>query len=206
MHSHATTKFSSLNGATFGRRVESYITSTPPPPKIIGKNNLYQKAVRDSDSHLYYGYHGDIKPSNLLWFRDSDEDDSSMGIVKLTDFGSGSFSRCKSTRQRPTSLAHTIGYSAPECNNLNSEFMISYEFDIWSLGCIFLEFMTWFIGGWALLDNFRNSRCKNQDGEFDNGRFFDFNRTSDEKMPSAFVKEAVIMVSAQSLAHSHRLH
>ncbi|KAI1264002.1 hypothetical protein F5Y18DRAFT_93314 [Xylariaceae sp. FL1019] len=192
VHSHSTTKFSSLNIATLSQGVDRPATKAPLSPKFTRKSSLYQKPGRDTGSQLYYGHHGDIKPSNLLWFCDTNgETYSGMGIVKLTDFGSGDFNKLKSTRRSPSSLARTLGYNPPECNNMNFDFDMSYEYDIWSLGCIFLEYITWFSGGWELLMTFRTGRQKNQYGEFDNGCFFDFTRPNDGSLPSAFIKTTV---------------
>ncbi len=30
--------------------------------------------------------------------------------------------------------------------------------DVWSLGCIYLEFLAWFFGGWQYVDRFLDSR------------------------------------------------
>jgi len=36
--------------------------------------------------------------------------------------------------------------------------------DVWPYGCVLLEFVTWCLGGWALLEEFR--RCREPGGEF----------------------------------------
>ncbi len=85
------------------------------------------------------GYrHGDIKPENILWFPSESTEDPG-GVLKISDFG---LSRIDSGR--PRRLMGTATYQAPECDLTGD---LSRSADIWALGCVFLEFVTWIVEG-----------------------------------------------------------
>jgi serine/threonine protein kinase len=100
-----------------------------------------------------YGTHGDIKPQNILFF-DSDE----FARLVITDFG---LSRINSTVSRSNVPANacrgfTYTYMAPE-HDLGSS--IGQKCDIWSLGCLYLEFVTWSLhGGYHAVLEFNSAR------------------------------------------------
>ncbi|KAI8957390.1 kinase-like domain-containing protein [Daldinia sp. FL1419] len=93
-----------------------------------------------------FGRHGDIKPSNILWFPNKDgESDGDFGKLVLSDFGLADFHRAGSrTNSRTSSLPRSMTYRAPEFDLTK---VISRAIDTWSLGCTFLEFITWFLRG-----------------------------------------------------------
>jgi serine/threonine protein kinase len=96
-----------------------------------------------------YGRHGDIKPENILWFKDGK-------VLKITDFGLGRFhgrdSRSGIDGRR---VFGTLTYEPPECSLGR---LVSRKYDIWSLGCLFLEFVTWLLEGSAKIGEFSNAR------------------------------------------------
>ncbi|KAK4112894.1 kinase-like protein [Canariomyces notabilis] len=95
-----------------------------------------------------YGRHGDIKPENILWFKGPRYPDDHGSLV-LGDFGLGKLhtkmSRSMSNDRR-YNLAGTDTYNPPEFEMTHGT--ISRASDIWSLGCVYLEFITWYLGGW----------------------------------------------------------
>ncbi|KAK3995693.1 kinase-like domain-containing protein [Cladorrhinum sp. PSN332] len=112
----------------------------------------------------YYGIHADIKPANLLWFQDWRSADYHLGTIQLADFGISNFHHTDS-RSNATLLAHTRTYRAPEIELGQT---ISSSFDIWGLGCVFLEFISWVILGIPQktktehpVDAFSNARLSN---------------------------------------------
>ncbi|KAI0410238.1 kinase-like domain-containing protein [Xylaria grammica] len=111
---------------------------------------------------MFYGVHGDIKPSNLLWFPDCNEE----------DFGSGNFSTTMKVRRASALLGFTATYSPPECSFTDDEVEISAEYDVWTMGCLFLEFVTWYIGGWNAVVEFKKQRGYNVFGEQDRDATF----------------------------------
>jgi serine/threonine protein kinase len=104
-----------------------------------------------------HGRHGDLKPENILWFKDSWNQsgqslNSLLGILKISDFGSADF---HGTHSLHVPLRHvhsyTPTYRAPECDLAKyepEEGLVSPAYDIWCLGCVFLEFVTWYLQGW----------------------------------------------------------
>ncbi|KAI0378601.1 kinase-like domain-containing protein [Hypomontagnella monticulosa] len=93
--------------------------------------------------------HGDLRPANILWFaKGTALQDSKLVIADWgcaePDLGphSGSATQLKS-------IGRT--YRPPECDD--SDAHVSVALDIWSLGCIFLEFVTWYLLGWEAVED-----------------------------------------------------
>ena len=119
----------------------------------------------------FCGRHGDIKPENILWFEDSK---TSRGILKIADLGIAEFVKkdsrplratarnreCLQTGNSESSGFKLQGFSktyrAPECD-LGKP--VGRAYDIWSLGCVFLEFAIWMRLGHSALDTFANVRA-----------------------------------------------
>jgi serine/threonine protein kinase len=99
-----------------------------------------------------YGRHGDIKPENILYFKDG-------RLLKITDFGLGGFhGRDSRSGIDSRKIAGSLTYEPPE---LSLEKLVSRKYDIWSLGCLFLEFITWLLEGSEKIDEFSNARGLN---------------------------------------------
>lgn len=60
----------------------------------------------------FYGRHGDIKPSNILWF--NSEATGGKDILALSDFGTGRLHTKPRTTEDPRNLAGTLTYRPPE--------------------------------------------------------------------------------------------
>ncbi|KAF5008605.1 hypothetical protein FDECE_5139 [Fusarium decemcellulare] len=109
--------------------------------------------------HLY-GRHGDIKPENILWFPDPD-DRTGKGTLKISDFGSTEVTTKRVIfRRDKRTVWNSPTYRPPEFD-LNDG-IISSSCDIWALGCLFLEFIAWYLGGQEYIDRF-SSRRKSKD-------------------------------------------
>lgn len=99
-----------------------------------------------------YGRHGDLKPENILWFSDPDG-----GTLKISDFGLSEYSTLHRKSYKPRSrVATSMSYRPPECDLKGGQ--IGQSYDIWTLGCLYLEFITWLLGGWDLVKNFERKR------------------------------------------------
>lgn len=99
-----------------------------------------------------YGRHGDLKPENILWFSDADG-----GTLKISDFGLAEYSTIHSRSYKPKStVAASMSYRPPECDLKGG--VIGQSYDIWTLGCLYLEFITWLLGGWKLVKIFEGKR------------------------------------------------
>lgn len=107
-----------------------------------------------------YGRHGDINPGNILWYNDSaDEPGSLKGTLKIADFGQAELNSLKS-RTKPRDVANTLTYRPPECDTLapSRKPLIRQTYDMWCLGCVFLEFVAWMLGGDELQERFTTMR------------------------------------------------
>lgn len=111
--------------------------------------------MRVDEREQLYGRHGDLKPENILWFDDL-EGVGSRGILQITDLGLGRFHRLESrSLQDPLTIKGSPTYVPPE---LVLEKLVSRAYDIWSLGCIFLEFITWMLHGYTGVEQFADER------------------------------------------------
>jgi len=101
-----------------------------------------------------YGMHGDIKPDNILWFNCTSDP---KGILVVSDLGLASFHRETSRSNIPNKdIPKVPGYRPPECDIKGGTFSRAY--DIWTLGCLFLELLTWLLGGWEYVNEFSKKR------------------------------------------------
>ncbi|KAI0855685.1 kinase-like domain-containing protein [Xylaria cubensis] len=113
------------------------------------------------------GRHGDIKPENILWFSSSDPNSGSnnqrQDVLALSDFGLTRFHKAitASRHYKHHSLAVSPTYRAPE---RDLEKKVSPSWDVWTLGCVYLEFLIWYLQGWDAVDEFSRQR-KNCDLE-----------------------------------------
>ncbi|KAI0593981.1 kinase-like domain-containing protein [Biscogniauxia sp. FL1348] len=137
------------NTTMTAREVEAVQNERDSPAEIQNDN----QPMREDDGKDY-GRHGDIKPQNILWFK-QDKNPYSRGILKISDFGLTTFHRAVTTTVTPLHVRVTHTYAAPEHGALDT---LSRPFDIWSLGCIFLEFVTWILCGSDGLNEFNDKR------------------------------------------------
>ncbi|KAI1331993.1 kinase-like domain-containing protein [Xylariaceae sp. FL0255] len=145
------------------------------------------KTLQNSDDQDRYGRHGDLKPENILWFQANDP----LGRLVITDMGLGEMHRFVSRSNVPNrGLPTTPKYRPPECDRNND--VINRSFDIWTLGCIFLEMTSWLIGGWKLIQDMEEDRFKENRGHVETAEYWKWmeGRNSD-----AVLKDAVHQVS-----------
>ncbi|RSL93644.1 hypothetical protein CEP52_013132 [Fusarium oligoseptatum] len=101
--------------------------------------------------------HGDLKPENILCFSSSTDPevlkDHTSCIPVISDVGL-SRTHDKSTQFRSKTKmvgGETIAYAAPE-TELYPDRATSRRYDIWSLACLYLEFVIWLLYGIEELD------------------------------------------------------
>jgi serine/threonine protein kinase len=114
----------------------------------------YQKAPKGRSRS---GYIHDIKPDNILvflyvgsiyWFRLSDF--SCAKVVEFVESISGEHMNSHLT----TSKSGTPDFRPPE----SMKGQTSRPYDLWSLGCVYLELIVWFLQGYPSLETFRANR------------------------------------------------
>ncbi|KAI0543890.1 kinase-like domain-containing protein [Xylaria curta] len=100
------------------------------------------------------GRHGDIKPENILWFK---RDPADRGYLVVADFTLSRFHSAKTVNVTvPGKRGFTPTYRPPEVD-LKSTSLSAQSYDIWSLGCVYLEFLTWYLLGY---DATRGQGCQ----------------------------------------------
>jgi serine/threonine protein kinase len=125
-----------------------------------------------TDHGRLYGRHGDIKPSNILWFSaSSSESPVDFGKLVLSDFGLGDFrSEWSRSAVAASEFARSAKYRAPE---FDDDGKISRRTDIWMLGCTYLEFVTWYLMGVdVVMNEFRKARSESDIYGIDADTFF----------------------------------
>ena len=98
------------------------------------------------------GWHHDIKPENILYFRTLTP---SGGDLHIADFGSGKVHTYRSGSVNTSSPNGTPTYEPPEAAK---EGFTSRPYDIWSMGCVFLELLIWAIFDHKSLQSFASER------------------------------------------------
>lgn len=153
-----------------------------------------EEAVEARFLQAKYGRHGDIKPENILWFA-SYEGDSDHLVI--SDFGLTEF---KSYWSKSHAISRDIpGYSGtykpPELGP-DDNVEITQKYDIWSLGCVFLELASWLLMGSNAPADFSDERLRSDYGSqsnFKNDRF-SYLDTTGKGSPCHKVKPCVIEV------------
>ena len=121
-------------------------------------SNLQRPAREETNEHgalSLIGRHGDIKPTNILWFRQESGD--GYGILKITDFGIARFTPENMASKRAQGFVpNSATYRSPECDLPSKQ--IGAHCDVWALGCVSLVFVTWFFGGYDEVEKFTKIR------------------------------------------------
>lgn len=99
--------------------------------------------------------HGDLKPENILIFSQP----GSNPIFQIADLGLAAFHIEAHTNMRMASGvgSGTSRYKPPEMETMNLEVSRGRAYDIWSMGCILLEFLVWLTSGYDGLRKFQSS-------------------------------------------------
>ncbi|KAK4243195.1 kinase-like domain-containing protein [Corynascus novoguineensis] len=115
--------------------------------------------VSDPENQPLYGRHGDIKPENILWYKHNADGlhPLASGELVLSDFGLSSLNHDQSrSKVKNGDFHHTTTYAPPE--SVLPDNFISRSIDIWALGCVYLEFITWIVGGSDFVNKFQRAR------------------------------------------------
>lgn len=140
-----------------------------------------------------FGWHGAIKPENILWFKSKPGDPHDRGRLVISDFSLSEIHTEKSRSMRANDRSKlTFSYRPPECNVEGG--MIGRALDIWTLGCLYLEMVCWLLKGYGGLRRFAETRMvqfMNCGAEMD--LFFEIKSKDAEH--NYTVKDAVAQVS-----------
>ncbi|KAF6806823.1 protein kinase domain-containing protein [Colletotrichum musicola] len=112
-----------------------------------------------SSTEKEYGRHGDIKPQNILWFSRHGKD---VDLLVVSDLGLTRF-HLRLTKSLVSHLdGYTGAYRAPE---IELGRHISQRYDVWSLGCVFLEFCVSYLLGMRGVREFEDHRLQNYESD-----------------------------------------
>jgi serine/threonine protein kinase len=98
------------------------------------------------------GWHHDLKPENILCYRDRG---SRFGKFCIADFGSGKVHTHRSGSINTGSKNGTVTYEPPEAQ---AEGRTSRPYDVFSLGCVFLELHVWAVCDYRSVKTFTSER------------------------------------------------
>lgn len=129
------------------------------PLSVEGNVRVQQDArLQVKDKEKRYGRHGDIKPENIMWFQQMTGVEDANGVLQIADLGLGRFhGRESRSVSDPKGIATSPTYEPPECKVRRP---VSRAYDLWSLGCVYLEFVTWLLLGSKGIQSFANNRGK----------------------------------------------
>ncbi|KAM0437843.1 hypothetical protein ACHAPT_002208 [Fusarium lateritium] len=117
--------------------------------------------------HLRKIRHGDIKPENVLVFEESKKANPEYGAtLVLADMGISKFHKeATHLRQSATITADlTVSYEAPEADDdIRKEKPRPRRYDMWSAGCMFLEFTVWLVYNCTAVERFKARRKASND-------------------------------------------
>lgn len=137
-----------------------------------------------------YGRHGDLKPSNILWYESPGD---ANGILVIADLGSSAVNSIWSRSAIDGgTVQSTPGYKPPECDLQGGT--ISRSYDIWTFGCILLELVCWCLKGPQGNRDFAQARLTPYLSGVCSDMFFDIKPTPNGKLV-VLVKESVTKVS-----------
>ncbi|KAF3014711.1 hypothetical protein E8E14_006964 [Neopestalotiopsis sp. 37M] len=149
--------------------------------QLLGLSRTVQR-LHDAKNNIR---HGDLKPENILCFECSDskvEETYPPYVFVISDVGLAKehdrVTQLRGRSQLPG--GGTMVYAAPEMETHENR-ATSRRYDIWSLGCIYLEFIVWLLYGIEGLKRFSEHR---------KGRFYRIQDNKNALRPGGNVKTA----------------
>lgn len=134
--------------------------------QLVGLTDALAKLHAFSHGKAASYRHGDLKPENILIFDSNNH--NSLGSWKLADLGLARHHTVATGDQLDVASktwAGTIAYQPPESFQIKAA-PTSRLYDIWSMGCIILQLMTWLLYGTEKVDELtRNTKSAFTKGE-----------------------------------------
>ncbi|KAF2823101.1 kinase-like protein [Ophiobolus disseminans] len=116
-----------------------------------------------------YGRHGDLKPENILLY---ESQGTGKGMLVVADMGLSKLNTILSrSTQSNSRVPATPRYKPPECDIEGAKITRSY--DIWTFGCLALEWVCWLFGGQSARESFIFSLLKEYPPGTRKDMFFD---------------------------------
>ncbi|KAF5492667.1 Cyclin-dependent kinase-like 4 [Colletotrichum siamense] len=140
-----------------GGTLEDYWRNNPRPEGEANirwvLNQLYGLSGATKALHQKNCRHTDLKPSNILLFIEKEL----PGRLRIADVGLAKIHKDETTQRERLNIitsakTSTKRYEAPELQQQVDQ--LSRVFDVWSLGCVFLEFLVWTCYGRSRVDRF----------------------------------------------------
>ena len=110
------------------------------------------------------GWHHDLKPENILFFWHTDPP---RGNFRISDWGSGKVNTYRSGSINTPSPISTPTYEPPE---VIIDARRSRPYDVWSLGCVFLELLVWALVDYEAVEKLQEKRTGKRDLSSANNR------------------------------------
>ncbi|KAM5341702.1 hypothetical protein ACJ41O_014733 [Fusarium nematophilum] len=159
-----------------------------------------------SDAEKDWGRHGDIKPNNILRFKAHRE---GRHLLVVSDLGLTRY-HSRHTKSKVSRIEGcTDTYAAPE---VELGYRISPRYDIWSLGCVYLEFCIWYLEGSEAVERFADERALHHESDipgFQSESYYILTRDPRDGKQSAELNSVVGEVNSpmdQALERSACLH
>ncbi|KAH7233691.1 hypothetical protein BKA59DRAFT_549900 [Fusarium tricinctum] len=152
-------------------------------------HKVHSPKDKSSDEHFR---HGDLKPENILWFKDK-TNSSKIGTLKIGDWGLAK-QHHDITQLRTVQTSTGFGtrrYEPPEERTVRDNNLIvpndtgkivrkrSRLYDLWAMGCIWLEFLIWLMYG---LDGLKRFNRSFHQGQSDNPSYYELDRNNGAKV------------------------
>ncbi|KAL2073331.1 hypothetical protein VTL71DRAFT_10655 [Oculimacula yallundae] len=146
--------------------------------------------------------HGDLKPKNILRVRtrfvtEGSGADFDVGILKIADMGLAKHDTVQTEFRPQTSMKYSTFRDEPLEVVLKSSLNSGGKFrrqDIWSFGCVTLEFVVWLLYGTSSLDDFNEHLVDETDKLFS---YFEINGRGNKRTAIVYpaVTETMEMIS-----------
>lgn len=154
-----------------------------------------------------WGRHGDIKPRNILWFKTHGDE---YHHLVISDLGLTQFHSELTKSAVPASRigGFTEAYRPPEMD-LGPN--ISQSYDIWSLGCVLLEFCLWYVLDAEAIRRFEDGRLEEDQSDIlglKEGKFFNIAGDPGERRAylKPVVEEVSLVLSQKAFSGSQTRH
>ncbi|KAI0185424.1 kinase-like domain-containing protein [Xylaria flabelliformis] len=154
--------------------------------QAISRIHELDEDAKIPEEERLYGRHGDLKPENILWYKSR----QGFGKLVIADMGLSKTHRYHTKTYAPKQkVPATARYRPPELDYEDG--LLGRAFDIWTLGCIFLEMMNWLHGGYAQLAEMEDKMTTRSIQGYDCNEYFEWVYVTDRRFSTVRVKEVV---------------